>query len=148
MQVIFLRSSLITTTKSAQNLAPSTLMNHAAREIWGHPATEGTSCNRSHARRPKTPERESVTDAAAVADLASQTGIVIECCGPRDEVLKVMAPLNIDTDLFASTLGRLAEAKRRRRRQFGKLSGCAPGALIEQDCRKFWQVRAGHGHVR
>ncbi|WP_247499808.1 aminotransferase class III-fold pyridoxal phosphate-dependent enzyme [Bradyrhizobium sp. 149] len=51
-------------------------------------------------------------EAAATADLASRTGIVIECCGPRDEVLKVMAPLNINTDLFASTLARLGDSVR------------------------------------
>ncbi|MCK1707733.1 MULTISPECIES: diaminobutyrate--2-oxoglutarate transaminase [unclassified Bradyrhizobium] len=47
--------------------------------------------------------------AAKVADLAARSGIIIECCGPQDEVLKVMAPLNIDAGLFASTLERLGE---------------------------------------
>jgi diaminobutyrate-2-oxoglutarate transaminase len=45
--------------------------------------------------------------AARAAELAVRDRIVIECCGPRDEVLKVMAPLNIPIDLFASTLRRL-----------------------------------------
>lgn len=51
--------------------------------------------------------------AAAAADSASRSGIVIECCGPRDEVLKVMAPLNIEPDLFRSTLASLADSIRR-----------------------------------
>jgi diaminobutyrate-2-oxoglutarate transaminase len=48
-------------------------------------------------------------DAVEVADRASRDGIVVECCGPLDEVLKVMAPLNIELDLFRSTLARLAD---------------------------------------
>jgi diaminobutyrate-2-oxoglutarate transaminase len=46
--------------------------------------------------------------AIEVADRASKNGIVVECCGPYDEVLKVMAPLNIEPDLFRSTLAKLA----------------------------------------
>jgi len=47
------------------------------------------------------------TDAARAAELAASNGMIIECCGPRDEVLKVMAPLNIQIDLFVSALARL-----------------------------------------
>lgn len=43
------------------------------------------------------------------ADVAASRRIIIECCGPRDEVLKVMAPLNIEAELFASALSRLGE---------------------------------------
>jgi len=50
--------------------------------------------------------------AIAAADLAAQSRIVIECCGPRDEVLKIMAPINIDLDLFRATLARLADIVR------------------------------------
>lgn len=50
--------------------------------------------------------------AAEAADLASRNGVVIECCGPRDEVLKIMAPLNIDGELFGSTLALVADAIR------------------------------------
>ncbi|MBR1225195.1 diaminobutyrate--2-oxoglutarate transaminase [Bradyrhizobium sp. AUGA SZCCT0176] len=45
--------------------------------------------------------------AARTARLAALDRIVIECCGPHDEVLKIMAPLNIEVELFASTLKRL-----------------------------------------
>ncbi|MGY2811955.1 diaminobutyrate--2-oxoglutarate transaminase [Bradyrhizobium sp. USDA 4506] len=48
------------------------------------------------------------SDAVRVAEHAARERIVIECCGPRDEVLKIMAPLNIEIDLFSSTLERLA----------------------------------------
>ncbi|WP_271609773.1 MULTISPECIES: diaminobutyrate--2-oxoglutarate transaminase [unclassified Bradyrhizobium] len=47
-------------------------------------------------------------DALEIAERASRSGIVIECCGPRDEVLKVMAPINIELSLFRSTLCTLA----------------------------------------
>ncbi|MDH2399226.1 aminotransferase class III-fold pyridoxal phosphate-dependent enzyme [Bradyrhizobium sp. SSUT18] len=47
------------------------------------------------------------SDADRAARLAALDRIVIERCGPRDEVLKVMAPLNIEIELFASTLIRL-----------------------------------------
>jgi len=50
--------------------------------------------------------------AIAAAELATQRRIVIECCGPQDEVLKIMAPINIDLDLFGTTLGRLADIVR------------------------------------
>jgi len=46
-------------------------------------------------------------DAARAAEFAVRNGMIIECCGPHDEVLKVMAPLNIPIDLFVSTLARL-----------------------------------------
>ncbi|SFI60481.1 diaminobutyrate--2-oxoglutarate transaminase [Bradyrhizobium sp. Gha] len=49
------------------------------------------------------------TSAALVADRAARERIVIECCGSNDEVLKIMAPLNIDLDLFSSVLARLAQ---------------------------------------
>ncbi|MGY4512125.1 diaminobutyrate--2-oxoglutarate transaminase [Bradyrhizobium sp. USDA 3650] len=42
--------------------------------------------------------------AAEVADRAVAAGILVECCGPNDEVLKVMAPLNIELDLFQKAL--------------------------------------------
>lgn len=54
----------------------------------------------------------SFSDSAAAnraADLAASRRIIIECCGPRDEVLKVMAPLNIEAGLFMSALARLDE---------------------------------------
>lgn len=47
--------------------------------------------------------------AARVANLAASNRIVIERCGPHDEVLKVMAPLNIEVELFASTLDRIGD---------------------------------------
>lgn len=43
------------------------------------------------------------------AELASRRGILIECCGPDDEVLKVMAPLNIEMALFTRALSLLAQ---------------------------------------
>jgi diaminobutyrate-2-oxoglutarate transaminase len=48
--------------------------------------------------------------AAEVAAAAIRAGVIIECCGPRDEVLKVLAPLNIDLDLFANGLNVLTDA--------------------------------------
>lgn len=45
--------------------------------------------------------------AGEVADRAAAAGILIECCGPNDEVLKVMAPLNIDLGLFREVLAML-----------------------------------------
>lgn len=46
--------------------------------------------------------------ASVVADRAAEAGIILECCGPRDEVLKVMPPLNIEMPLFVATLDRLS----------------------------------------
>ncbi|MBB4398538.1 4-aminobutyrate aminotransferase-like enzyme [Bradyrhizobium sp. ERR14] len=42
-------------------------------------------------------------------DLAVSRRIIVECCGPRDEVLMVMAPLNIRAELFKGALARLGE---------------------------------------
>lgn len=50
--------------------------------------------------------------AVEAADRAALRGVMIECCGPRDEVLKIFAPVNIPPDLFASGLGRLRLAIR------------------------------------
>lgn len=41
---------------------------------------------------------------------AAKQGVVVECCGARDEVLKVMAPLNIPSELFQVGLRRLSGA--------------------------------------
>jgi hypothetical protein len=51
MRANFLRSSLITTTASDQNFAPSRFDKpRGPVRYGGHPATEGRSCNRSHAQ--------------------------------------------------------------------------------------------------
>ncbi|MCS3695027.1 diaminobutyrate-2-oxoglutarate transaminase [Bradyrhizobium elkanii] len=39
-------------------------------------------------------------------------GVIVECGGPHDEVLKIMAPLNIEPNLFADGLDRVATAIR------------------------------------
>jgi diaminobutyrate-2-oxoglutarate transaminase len=57
-------------------------------------------------------EFRDATSADEVARRAVAYGILIECCGPRDEVLKIMAPLNIDRGLFREGLRRLAECCR------------------------------------
>lgn len=43
-------------------------------------------------------------NAGRIADMAAEAGIIIECCGPRDEVLKIMAPLTIEEETFAMGL--------------------------------------------
>ncbi len=48
--------------------------------------------------------------AASVMRAARDRGLLIEGCGPHDEVIKIMAPLNIELDLFAEGLERLASA--------------------------------------
>ncbi|WP_375786920.1 diaminobutyrate--2-oxoglutarate transaminase [Bradyrhizobium sp. Pha-3] len=48
------------------------------------------------------------SQASIAADRAAAAGIIIECCGPRDEVLKIMPPLNIEMPLFVATLDKLA----------------------------------------
>lgn len=50
--------------------------------------------------------------ASEVADEAARCGIIIECCGPHDEVLKFMPPLNIEVNLLRRTLGSLGEILR------------------------------------
>jgi len=53
----------------------------------------------------------SVPETASVAARSvARMGVICECCGPRDEVLKIMAPLNIDHVLFDQALRRLADA--------------------------------------
>lgn len=51
---------------------------------------------------------EGYSQAAAVC--AVRRGIIVECCGPRDEVLKILPPLNIDPAIFADGLERLEQA--------------------------------------
>ncbi len=48
--------------------------------------------------------------AAAAAMGARERRILIETCGPNDEVLKIFAPLNIDIDQFEAGLRRLRES--------------------------------------
>jgi diaminobutyrate-2-oxoglutarate transaminase len=45
--------------------------------------------------------------AASVMRGARDRGLLTEGCGPHDEVIKIMAPLNIELDLFAEGLKRL-----------------------------------------
>lgn len=48
--------------------------------------------------------------ASAAAEAAVRGGVIVECCGPRDEVLKIMPPLNIEPSLLRDGLDRLEEA--------------------------------------
>ena len=48
--------------------------------------------------------------ATAIVSAAFDRGIVIETSGPNDEVVKVLAPLTIEDDVFASGLALLEEA--------------------------------------
>lgn len=48
--------------------------------------------------------------AASVAEDARRRRLLIETCGPRDEVIKIFAPLNIEQALFTDGLTRLREA--------------------------------------
>lgn len=48
--------------------------------------------------------------AEACATLARSRGVLIECCGPFDEVLKIMPPLNIEPELLLIGLTRVADA--------------------------------------
>jgi diaminobutyrate-2-oxoglutarate transaminase len=51
------------------------------------------------------------SDAAqAVAEKVRQRGVLIERCGPHDEVLKLLPPVNIDGDLLDEGLQRLDAA--------------------------------------
>jgi diaminobutyrate-2-oxoglutarate transaminase len=55
-------------------------------------------------------EFASAGDAKAVADRARKKGVLLETCGPSDEVLKILAPLNIERDLFHEGLRRVKAA--------------------------------------
>jgi diaminobutyrate-2-oxoglutarate transaminase len=55
-------------------------------------------------------EFASAADAEAVADCARKKGILLETCGPSDQVLKILAPLNIERDLFHEGLCRVKAA--------------------------------------
>ncbi len=48
--------------------------------------------------------------AVEVACHARGQRLLIETCGPHDEVIKILAPLNIDLDMFADGLGKLRRA--------------------------------------
>lgn len=48
--------------------------------------------------------------AEACASLARGNRVLVECCGPRDEVLKIMPPLNIEPNLLREGLARVADA--------------------------------------
>lgn len=55
-------------------------------------------------------EFASAADAKAVADRARKKGVLLETCGPSDQVLKILAPLNIERDLFQEGLCRVQAA--------------------------------------
>jgi diaminobutyrate-2-oxoglutarate transaminase len=55
-------------------------------------------------------EFASAVTAKAVADGARKKGVLLETCGPSDEVLKILAPLNIERDLFHEGLRRVKAA--------------------------------------
>ncbi len=48
--------------------------------------------------------------AAAISSGAFERGLVVECCGPGDTVVKILAPLVIDDDTLTEGLSRLADA--------------------------------------
>ncbi|MCP1854517.1 MULTISPECIES: diaminobutyrate--2-oxoglutarate transaminase [unclassified Bradyrhizobium] len=48
--------------------------------------------------------------ARAISQEAFKRHLVLEVCGPRDEVVKILAPLNIELSLFREGLARLAAA--------------------------------------
>ncbi|MFP5469722.1 MAG: hypothetical protein ACLGGZ_08265 [Alphaproteobacteria bacterium] len=48
--------------------------------------------------------------AAAITRAAFQKGLIIETSGAEDEVVKVLAPLTIEDDVFAAGLGILRQA--------------------------------------
>ena len=50
--------------------------------------------------------------AEAVAAAAVKRGVIVECCGPYGEVLKIMPPLNIESEILMDGLDRLADAIR------------------------------------
>ena len=45
-----------------------------------------------------------------MADRARKKGVLLETCGPSDEVLKILAPLNIERELFHEGLRRVKAA--------------------------------------
>ncbi len=45
-----------------------------------------------------------------IAASALRWRVIVDCRGPYDEVLKIMAPLNIEPALFREGLGRVADA--------------------------------------
>jgi diaminobutyrate-2-oxoglutarate transaminase len=55
-------------------------------------------------------EFASAADAKAVANRARKKGVLLETCGPSDEVLKILAPLTIEPDLFDEGLRRIRAA--------------------------------------
>jgi diaminobutyrate-2-oxoglutarate transaminase len=55
-------------------------------------------------------EFASAENAKAVADRARGKGVLLETCGPSDEVLKILAPLNIERNLFHEGLCRVEAA--------------------------------------
>jgi diaminobutyrate-2-oxoglutarate transaminase len=55
-------------------------------------------------------EFASAESAKAVAERAREKGVLLETCGPSDEVLKILAPLNIECDLFHQGLHRVRAA--------------------------------------
>jgi diaminobutyrate-2-oxoglutarate transaminase len=55
-------------------------------------------------------EFASAENAKAVADRARKKGVLLETCGPSDEVLKILAPLNIERELFHEGLRRVRAA--------------------------------------
>jgi diaminobutyrate-2-oxoglutarate transaminase len=48
--------------------------------------------------------------AAVVRQTCVENGLIIECCGPQDEVLKVLPPLTTPDALLEEGLGILTEA--------------------------------------
>lgn len=48
--------------------------------------------------------------AEVAASAALRRGVLVECCGPHDEVLKIMAPLNVEPALFREGLELLEQA--------------------------------------
>jgi diaminobutyrate-2-oxoglutarate transaminase len=70
-------------------------------------------------------EFEEPTMAEACASLARGRHVLIECCGPRDEVLKIMPPLNIDSHLLREGLARVADA-------VDEALGASPAAASER----------------
>lgn len=42
--------------------------------------------------------------ASRIADMAAVAGVIVECCGPHDQVLKILAPLTIDKETFSKGL--------------------------------------------
>jgi diaminobutyrate-2-oxoglutarate transaminase len=67
-------------------------------------------------------EFASAENAKAVADRARKKGVLLETCGPSDEVLKILAPLNIERDLFDEGLRRVKAA----------IEECRPAALLSR----------------